>query len=159
MTQLLVSIKTDASVSFIGQMFLSWSIIEFLKYTLHKIYAKSQYLQCCWTYFYKSSYIGLLSINLSDWCLEFLRVCRVFFVNLPLNYWPQVINRIKVTGVPWPWTQNLDVFSLNPLIFPHLTWITCTLCTEWSKLGIKPRIFSQTMTNSELSFCPIWLQR
>ena len=35
---------------------------------------------------------------------------------LPLEDWPQVPNGIKVWGVSWPWTQNIDVLFPEPLI-------------------------------------------
>ena len=91
---------------------------------LHEVDAKSQYLQC-WPFFFKTSAIhpGILSIN---WWQP--RICGFLFVHPPLQDWPQVLNGIKVSGVSWPWTQNIDVLFPEHLVITFALWQGAPLC-------------------------------
>ena len=59
-----------------------------------------------------------------------LGVCGFLFVHPPLEDWPQVLNGIKVWGVSWPWTQNIQVVFPEPLSYHFCLMARCSIVLE-----------------------------
>ena len=132
MTQIWISTKIVESVSFVRCYYgrLKYNYKHFIRVKcfyrqLHEVDAKSQYLQC-WPFFFKTSAIhpGMLSINL--WATSWLMAAHSCTINawslsevvgfcLSTHLLRIVLNGIKVWGVSWPWTQNIDVLFPKPL--------------------------------------------
>ena len=62
--------------------------------------------------------------------LEFVRICAFLFVHPPLEDWPQGLNGIKVWGVSWPWTQNINVLFPEPLGCHFCLLARCSIMLE-----------------------------
>ncbi len=67
---------------------------------------------------------------LHNQCLEFVRICGVFFVHLPLEDWPQIFNGIKFWGVSWPWTQNFDALFPEQFSYHFSLMAMCSIMLE-----------------------------
>ena len=59
--------------------------------------------------------------------LEFVRISGFLFVHPPLEDWPQVLNGIKIWGVSWTWTQNIDVLFPEPLSYHFCLMARCSI--------------------------------
>ncbi|PIO12234.1 hypothetical protein AB205_0114930 [Aquarana catesbeiana] len=83
-----------------------------------------QFTLACW-----HAVIQLLDHILTDGS-PFLHNQCLEFVHPPLEDLPQVLNRIKVWGVSWPWTQNVDVFFPKPLSYHFFLMARCSIMLE-----------------------------